>query len=206
MIAGVVLVALTLAACSGGDDGGGGGGTGGAATGGDTSQNVSAEAYAKSLCTSMQTYITDVTDLSNTFVSNLDPSADLAGQRDAVIGFLDDVLAATDALISDLEGAGVPDVEGGADITSAVKQSFDRARSVIEDAKSQVQGLSLDDPTQFASRLSDIGTTIQTSLGDIGGSLSALNSPQLSEAVAAEPACASVASAAGGGSGATGTT
>jgi hypothetical protein len=189
------LLALVLAACSG-DDNGGGDTTGG---GGDTggAQTVPAEAYATSLCTSMQTYIDDVTNLSNSFASTLDPSADLAGQQDAVVGFLDDVLTITDTLITDLEAAGVPDVEGGQAIRDAVSQSFDRARTVIGDAKSQVEGLALDDPQAFATELGNIGAAIQESLGGIGGSLSALDSPALADAVAAEPACAQLTGAAG---------
>jgi len=208
IVAGALLLALVLAACSGDDDNGGGGGETGTTTGATaatgTAGSVSAEEYATTLCTSMQTYIDDVTTLSNDFVANLDPAADLQGQRDAVVGFLDDVLTATDTLISDLEGAGVPDVEGGQAVVDAVSQSFDQARQVIDDAKGDVEALSLDDPTAFATELSNIGTAIQSSLSGIGTSLSTLDSPELSAAVAAEPACAQVAGGAGL-SGATGT-
>jgi hypothetical protein len=149
----------------------------------------------------MQSYIDDVTSLSDDFVANLDPAADLAGQRDAVVGFLDDVLTATDRLISSLDRAGVPDVDGGQGIVDAVSQSFDQARQVIDDAKAQVEALSLDDPTAFATELGNIGTAIQTSLSGIGTSLSTLDSAELSSAVAAEPACAQVAGAASGATG-----
>ena len=209
LVAGALLLALVVAACGGDDDSGGGdGGDTGTTTGATTTTGstgtVSAEEYATTLCTSMQTYIDDVTTLSDDFVANLDPSADLAGQRDGVVGFLDDVLTATDTLISNLEAAGVPDVEGGQGIVDAVSQSFDQARQVIDDAKAQVEALSLDDPTAFATELGNIGTAIQTSLSGIGTSLSTLDSAELSAAVTAEPACAQVAGAAGV-SGATGT-
>jgi len=212
LVMGVLLLALVLAACSSGDDNGSGGGTG-ASTGGSTgttattgatattgtSGSVSPSDYAKSVCTSMQTYVTDVTNLSNNFASSLDPSADLAGQRDAVVGFLDDVLTSTDKLIGDLEAAGVPDVDNGQQIVDAIKQSFEKAKGVIEDAKQQVQNLSLDDPSTFATQLSSIGTKIQGSMTDIGTSLQSLSSPELEQAVAQEPSCASLSS--GGASG-----
>jgi len=205
LTAGAMLLALALAlsACSSDDNGGGttgGGNTGTTAATGSTSSSggtVTPAEYAKSLCSSMQSYVTNVTDLSNNFASSLDPSADLAGQRDAVVGFLDDVLTATDKLISDLDAAGVPDVDNGQEIVSTIKSAYQQARSAIADAKSQVQGLSLDDPTAFASQLSDIGTAIQSSLGDIGGSLSTLDSQELSQAVASEPSCAAIAGASG---------
>ena len=206
LVMGVLLLALVLAACSSGNDNSSGGGTGGN-TGGSTgttattgaSGSVSASDYAKSVCTSMQTYVTDVTNLSNNFASSLDPSADLAGQRDAVVGFLDDVLTSTDKLIGDLEAAGVPDVDNGQQIVDAIKQSFEKAKGVIEDAKQQVQNLSLDDPSTFATQLSSIGTKIQGSMTDIGTSLQSLSSPELEQAVAQEPSCASLSS--GGASG-----
>jgi hypothetical protein len=203
----LLALALALSACSSNDNGGGttgGGNTGTTAASGSTSSSggtVSPADYAKSLCTSMQNYVTNVTNLSNNFASSLDPSADLAGQRDAVAGFLDDVLSATDQLISDLDAAGVPDVANGQEIVSSIKAAYQQARQAIDDAKKQVQGLSLDDPTAFASQLSDIGTAIQSSLGDIGGSLSTLDSPELSAAVSSEPSCAAIASGASGASG-----
>lgn len=198
LVAGTLLLALVLAACSSDDNGSGGDGGGGDAGSG---QAVSADVYATSLCTGIQTYIDDVTALSNTFAASLDPAAELAGQRDAVVGFLDEVLTATDTLISDLEAAGVPDVDGGQAIVDAVGQSFDQARGVIDDARTQVQALALDDAQTFAAELGSIGTTIQSSLGGIGGALSALDSPELAEAVAAEPACAQLS-----GAGVSGTT
>jgi hypothetical protein len=200
IVAGAVLLALALAACSSGDGGGGGEGDGGGGNGGGGGTTVSADAYAKTLCTSMKSYVDDVTNLSSTFVSNLSPSADLAGQRDAVVGFLDDVLDATDRLIADLGDAGVPDVDNGQEIDAAVKRSFEQARGIIEDARQQVQDLSLDDPQAFATELSSIGTAIQDSLGSIGGSLESLDNAELSQAVADEPACASVTAGATGAS------
>jgi hypothetical protein len=208
LVLGVLLIALMLAACSSDDNGGGD--TGGATTGGATGTTqstgggatVSASEYAKAVCTTMSTYVTDVTDLSNTFASSLDPAADLAGQRDAVVGFLDDVLTATDELITNLEAAGVPDVDNGQEIVDKIKESFTQAKSVIADAKDQVQNLSLDDPTAFATQLSGIGTAIQDSMTGIGTSLQSLSSPELEQAVTSEPACSSLS---GGASGATGT-
>jgi hypothetical protein len=209
LVLGVLLIALTLAACSSDDNGGGD--TGGTTTGGTTTgatattgggETVSAAEYAKSVCTTMSTYVNDVTNLSNTFASGLDPSADLAGQRDAVVGFLDDVLTSTDKLITNLEAAGVPDVDNGQEIVDKIKASFAQAKSVIAEAKDKVQNLSLDDPTAFATQLSGIGTAIQDSMTGIGTSLQTLSSPELEQAVASEPACSSLS---GGASGATGT-
>lgn len=210
LIAGVLLLALVLAAC-GGDDSGGGDTTGGttASTGttgttgatGTTGGTVAPEEYVASVCTSMQTFVDDVTTMSNDFGSTLDPTADVQTQKDAIVGLFDDMLAAMDTLISELQAAGTPDVDGGDQITAALSDSFASARQALQDARDQVEGLSVDDPTAFATELTNIGTAIQDSMSGITGSLSELDAPALSEAAANEPACASLAS-----SGATGTT
>lgn len=202
-VAGALVMALVLAACGGDDDGGDEGttaatGTTAEATGatgdtGSTVGTVAPEEYVRALCTGMKTYVDDVTTLSSEFGTSLDPTADLQTQKEAVVGLLQDIIDATDTLITDLEAAGVPDVEGGDEIVSAVGDSFDQARQVIDDAKAQVEDLSIDDPATFATELTNIGTAIQNSLGGISGSLSELDAPELSEAAANEPSCASLA-------------
>lgn len=189
VVVGLVLALSLLAACSGdGEEGDGGGGT---------AQGVSADAYARSLCTSIQSYVDEVTTLSTDFASGIDPAASLEDQKQGVLAFLDDVLESTGRLIDGVTDAGVPDVEGGAAVVAAIEDSFQQARSVLEDARAQVEAIPVDDPQTFADQLNEIGSTIQSSLGEIGGSLSALESAELTEAVRNEPACEAVASTAG---------
>jgi hypothetical protein len=186
-IVGVSVVAIALAGCggNGNGDGNGDGGT------------VSAEAYAQNLCASMQTYIDEVTTLSTDFAAEIDPAATLDEQRNAVLSFLDDVLAATDRLITGVEDAGVPDIDNGEDVVVAIEETFAEARGILEDARAQVEAISVDDPQAFADQLNEIGTTIQTSLGEIGSSLAAIDAPELNAAVSDDPDCAAVAGAAG---------
>lgn len=192
LVVALVLALFALAAC-GGDDGDGGEGDGG--DGGD--QTVSAASYATRLCTSVQTYVDEVTTLSTDFAGGIDPAASLEDQKQAVLGFLDDVLAATDRLIDAVAEAGVPDVDGGEAVVTAIADSFQQARGVLEDARAQVEAIPVEDPQAFATELNEIGSTIQGSLGEIGGSLETLESPELTQAVQDEPACEAVSTAAG---------
>jgi hypothetical protein len=171
---GVVCVALALVACS--DDGG----------------RVPAGEYARRLCASMQVYIDDVTTLSTDFAAQINPATTLEEQKEGVLGFLDDVLLATDRLIAGVGRAGIPDVEGGEGIVGAIEETFEDARGVLEGAKGQVETIPVDDAEAFAAQLDEIGMSIQTSLGGIGGSLQRLDSPELAEAVQAEPSCRAV--------------
>ena len=189
---GLVLALLALAGCSK-DSGGGGSQTG---TGANTT-TVSPETYVAGLCSTMATYISDVQSITNDFTSSLTPTAPLADQKAAVLAYLDDVITSTKSMIADVQAVGVPDVSNGQEVVSAVQSAFQQAESVMEDARSTVGSLSLDDPVAFGNALKDLGTSLQTSLGDVGGSLGALDSPELSSASAAEPACTSLASAVG---------
>ena len=201
LVAGLVMLALALVACGGGDgeEGGDTGtttGTTAEATGGDTGTSggtATPEEYVKSVCTSMSTWVNDVQTMSTEFGSSLDPSADIQTQKDAIVGLFDDMLAATDTLISSLDAAGTPDVADGDQIRSTLSDSFEQARTALEDAKNQIDALSVDDPQAFATELTNIGTAIQTSMNGITGSLSGLAAPELEQAAANEPACQQMA-------------
>jgi hypothetical protein len=183
----LTVVTLALAGCGNGNGNGNGGGDG----------TVSAEAYVQTLCANMQTYIDEVTSLSTDFAAEIDPAASLDEQRNAVLSFLDDVLAATDRLIAGVEDAGVPDIDNGQDVVVAIEETFAEARGILEDARAQVETISVDDPQAFAEQLNEIGTTIQTSLGEIGSSLAEIDAPELNAAVSDDRDCAAVAGAAG---------
>jgi hypothetical protein len=184
VVLGLAIALVLLPACS--DDGGGDGGAAPAVTPGT---------YVKSLCTSVQSYVDDITTLSTDFAAGIDPAASADEQKQAVLDFLDDALALTDALIDQVDAAGVPDVEGGAAMVEAIAASFQEAREVLEAARGRVEAASTDDPQAFAAELNEVGTTIQSSLGGIGGSLDLVDSPELAAAAEDEPTCAALAAA-----------
>ena len=188
ILVGLAMALIMLPACS--DDGGGGGG-------GDGEETVSPATYVRGLCTSVQTYVDDVTTLSTDFATGIDPAASVDDQKQAVLDFLDDALALTSALIEEVDSAGVPDVEGGQAMVSAIVASFEEAREVLEAGRARVEAASTEDPQAFAAELNDVGATIQTSLGEIGGSLDLVDSPELSAAAEDEPSCAALAGAVG---------
>ena len=198
LVAGLVLAVFAMAACSDDDGGGGGGGT---ETGGDGggATTVTNETYVSGLCTSMGTYIADVQTITTDFSASLDPSAAVADQKAAVLTYLDDVITATQSMIAEVNAIGTPEVDNGAEVVAAVNNSFLQAQAVLEDASSQVQALSADDPVAFGTALIDLGTSLESSMAGVGDSLGALDSQELSEAAAAAPACAQF----GGGIGTT---
>lgn len=184
VVLGLAMALVLLPACS--DDGGGD--EGGA-------QPVTPGTYVKSLCTSVQSYVDDITTLSTDFAAGIDPAASVEEQKQAVLDFLDDSLALTDALIDEVGAAGLPDVEGGAAMVAAIAASFQEARDVLEAARARVEAASTEDPQAFAAELNEVGATIQSSLGGIGASLDLVESPELAAAAEDEPTCAALAAA-----------
>jgi len=184
VVLGLTIALVLLPACS--DDGGGDG---------DAAPAVTPGTYVKSLCTSVQSYVDDITTLSTDFAAGIDPAASADDQKQAVLDFLDDALALTDALIDQVDAAGVPDVEGGAAMVGAIAASFQEARDVLEAARARVEAASTEDPQAFAAELNEVGATIQSSLGGIGGSLDLVDSPELAAAAEDEPTCAALAAA-----------
>lgn len=185
IVVGLAMSLVLLPACS--DDGGAGGGG---------EETVTPGTYVKGLCTSVQSYVDDITTLSTDFSAGIDPAASVDEQKQAVLDFLDDALALTSALIDEVDAAAVPDVEGGPAMVAAIVASFEQARDVLEAGRARVEAASTEDPQAFAAELNEVGATIQTSLGEIGGSLDLVESPELAAAAEDEPTCAALAAAA----------
>jgi hypothetical protein len=183
-IVGASVLTLVFVACG---NGGGGDGDGTVAVG----------TYAERICANMRSYFDEVTTLSTDFAAEVDAAASLDKQRNDVLALFDDVLEATDRLISSVDDAGVPDIDNGEEVVVAIDETITEARGVFEDARSEVETISVENPQAFAEQLYAIGETIQTSLDEIGSSLAAIDVPELNAAANDNPDCAAVAGAAG---------
>ena len=184
-IVGASVVTLGLVACGTGDGDG-------------DDDAVPVQTYAQRLCANMQSYVDEWATLSADYAGELDPAAELDEQRDALLAFLDDVIAATDRLIAGVERAGVPDIDSADEIVAAIEQAFAEARDVLVEARAKAAAISVDDPQRFANELNDIGETIQASLGEIGSSMETIDAPELTAALNDDPICAAAIAGATG--------
>jgi hypothetical protein len=110
-----------------------------------------------------------------------------------MVGFLEDVTAATDSVIGEVEAVGIPDVEDGQAAADAVLSALRDSQTVFADARDRVQGLSTADPTAFGEELATLGTDLQSSMSGIGSELDQFASPELDEASKDIPECQEVA-------------
>ena len=177
MFAALAALALFVGACGGDDDGGDGGG--------DT---VSPESYAADICTAVGDWVTAIQDGAGEITT----SADASSGVEALQSFLDDAVTETEALISEVEDAGAPDVDGGEEFADQLKAAFGEAKTVLEDARDQAADLPTDDPAAFSTAAADLGTSVQEALGAVGSELSEPSDESLATAFEEEEACTSI--------------
>ena len=178
MLAALAALALFVGACGGGDDEGGDGG-------GDT---VSPESYAADICTAVGDWVTAIQDGA----SEITTSADASSGVEVLQSFLDDAVTETEALISEVEDAGAPDVDGGEEFADQLRSAFDEAKTVLEGARDDAADLPTDDPAAFSTAAAELGTSVQEALGAVGSELSEPSDESLATAFEEEEACTSI--------------
>lgn len=181
-----IAAALMIGAC-GGDD----------APEGDTpgdgpAQTVTAQEYATDICGALDAWVTASQDRVGSLTGALNPTDSAENRRDILAGYIDGVIEDTDVLISEVEAAGAPDVEGGEEIAGQIADAFDTVKTELEQTRSEVDSLPTDDPAAFTAAATELGTSIQTSLTAVGTSVGEISEPELNQAFAAEPACSGV--------------
>jgi len=183
MLAAVAALALFVGACGGGDDDGGGGGEG-------SDETVSAETYAADICTAVGSWVTAIQEGS----SEIATSADASSGVEALQSFLEDAVNETETLISEVEDAGAPDVDGGEEFADQLRSAFDEAKTVLEGARDDAADLPTDDPAAFSTAAAELGTSVQEALGAVGTELSEPSDESLATAFEEEEACTSIGS------------
>lgn len=176
----------TLGACSDSD--------GGTNDGADP-DTVSATEYVTGVCGAIAGWVDDIEGLNEELTRNLEPTS-IESLKTAMVGFLDDVITATDSAIDEVESVGVPDVEEGEATAETVLTALRDSRDVFARARDRVDGLATDDPAAFTEELQTMGTDLRTSLSGIGEELERFESPELDEASENVPECEQVSSAA----------
>ncbi len=176
-----LLLGGGLTACGGDDGGDGGGGSG---------ESVSAEAYAAEVCGAMKDWVSGVQErtqaLTETFTSG-DPEEG----KQALSDLLGEMSSQTGDLVAAVEGAGVPDVEGGEEAADSLVAAFEEVQGILEDAQQDIEDLPTD-PQGFSEGAAEIGPTLQEALSSVGGSIEEPESQELQDAFENEEACSSI--------------
>jgi len=172
LAAAAALMALSAGACGGGGDG------------------VDPDDYASDICTAVGDWVSAIQDGASEITTTEDPSSGV----EAIQSFLDDAVSETDTLISEVEDAGAPDVEGGEEFADQLVSAFGEAKTVLEDTRDQAADLPTDDPAAFSEAATELGGSVQEALGTVGSELSEPEAEELSAAFEENEACTSIGS------------
>lgn len=180
-----IAAALMLAACGGGD----------ASNGGGSEETVTAQEYASDVCGALDAWVTASRDRAGSLTGVLNPTDTPENRRDVLAGYIDGVIEDTEALLDDVQAAGVPDVEGGEEIAGQIADAFDSVKTELEQTRDDVDALPTDDPAAFTAAATQLGTSVQTSLTAVGTSVGGISQPELNQAFAVEPTCSGLGGA-----------
>jgi hypothetical protein len=169
------VLALFISAC--GDDDGGGG------------DSVAVGDYASDICTAFTDWTKAIQDRQTDLQEGLQPGASPQEGKDALEGFLDDAVAASDTLVEDVESAGTPDTENGEDAANALQDAAEGARDQLAEAQDNVADLPTDSPQAFSEAADEFGNDVRTALEGVGDGLQDIDTPELDEAIDEETAC-----------------
>ncbi len=172
----IAVMALFISACGDDDDDGGG-------------DSVAVGEYASDICTAFFGWRDAIQDGQTELQSSLAPDAAPQEGKDALQGFLDNAVAASDQLIEDVEGAGTPDTENGEEAADVLQTAAERARDQLEDAQADVADLPTDSPEAFTEAAEQFGSDVEAALGAAGEGLEDVDAPELDQAFDEEEAC-----------------
>lgn len=168
----LVAISLTVAACG---------------SSSSSSSGPTPAAYVKSICQAIGPLEKTVQSRSSQL--NLAGIKSPADGKTALQSFLTAVAADTDKAVSKLKAAGVPNVSNGKQVSAAIVGAFTQLKSALDKAAAQAGSLPTGSATAFKTAAQALGTSVQSSMSGIGGSLSNLKSPDLESAIKKEPAC-----------------
>ena len=171
----VAVIALFIPACGDDDDDGG--------------DSVAVGDYASDICTAFFGWRDAIQDGQTDLASTLGPDAEPQEGKDALQGFLDNAVEASDQLIEDVEAAGTPDTENGEEAADVLQTAAERARDRLVDAQAAVGDLPTESPEAFSEAADEFGNDVREALGGAGEGLEDVDSPELDEAFDEEEAC-----------------
>lgn len=171
----IAALALFISACGDDDDGGGG--------------SVDVGDYAADICTAFTDWTQAIQDRQTELEQGLQPGASPQEGKDALQGFLDDAVAASDQLVEDVEAAGSPDTENGGEAADALQTAAAGARDQLAQAQEDVADLPTDSPEAFSQAADEFGNEVRTALEGVGDGLQDIDTPELDEAIDEEEAC-----------------
>lgn len=184
-VVGAVVLTMVVSACGGGD-------------------KASASEYVGAVCGAFTNFQSTMAE-GQSEVQQADPTADPESNKELLTGFFSDASSAADDAKSQIEDAGVPDVENGEEVADAVNSTVDGLVSGLEQAESDAEALPTDSEAEFTSGAQELTTSLQDTVSNAAEATSQVQENADLQAAADEnPDCQGLEQGVTGTTGATG--
>ena len=175
-----------------------------AACGGE--DTVSADEYVGSLCSAAGGFTITVVEGQTALQEAASGDATPEEGKEQLSSFFDEAATAGEEAASQIEDAGVPDVENGEEIADALSAAFDEVAAALSGAQEDVESLPTDSDESFRSAAEELGSSFEEQVSSIGDGLSELGeSSELESAAESNEECTSLQSGIAAPAGTTGT-
>jgi hypothetical protein len=155
----------------------------------EPTSGVEATAYVSDVCGAVVDWTTEIQTLGGELRDAGASATSVQALKRATLTFFSDSVAATDALLSLIEAAGIPDVPRGEEAADHVLDGLTEARRALQGARKQVQGLATNDAQVFARDVQEITAETGRQLSSVGTSLGGFEAPELDEAANQSGVC-----------------
>jgi len=179
-----IAIALTTVGCGGGGVEGG----------------VEPEVWVRSVCTTLSDWNGQLQSRTGNLQTEIQglPRGDFEGLQAVMVTYVDAVIEDTEQAVTNLEEAGVPDVEDGEEASELIVGGIREARTIFVDAREDIGALNPGRPRQFATALQEIGAQVQEGGERVQAGFEAadergLGGEELDAAFNEEPACSALA-------------
>ena len=123
--------------------------------------SVPPKQWAQSVCTSLRDWKTNVKDLTSEFRSAGGGSTDAAQVKDLLVTYLGNTVNETDALLTQLDEAGTPNLNDGSKVAGLFQQAITDVRDLFATGQQDAANLDTTDLTKFRATSTRIGNAIK---------------------------------------------
>lgn len=150
----VVCIVLLATACGGSDSPG--------------VEGTDPADWSRSVCTSLQAWVDDLRARSMEHDRRMDDAKGPGEARSATVDFYADQIAIADDLLRDLDRAGSPAVEGGAEAAQSFRRGFLIVRTALVQARERARSLP-DDRASFIATNNRIAESLEAAYQRMDG-------------------------------------
>jgi hypothetical protein len=147
------------------------------------------EVWAATVCKVLTPWRTEIGALTTRTQEQMKQASTPAQTKENLVRLFGGAHDASEAARQGVEKAGIPDVDGGADVAHGFVTSLGAVRDAYGKARSGIEALTTDPAETFYSQVGTVMTALETDYKAGGLDTGALNSPELQRAFDEVPEC-----------------